>query len=271
MSSVGIGLRDPYFEHFLTDPSSSVSWLEIHPENYFEEHIKTVQLDSIRKNYPISFHCVGMSLGSVKPSEDYIDKLQEMISRYEPFVISDHLSWCVNKTHYYKDLFPLPCIQEALDTMCENVDYMQSKLGREILIENPSTYLQFKSDGDDFSESHFLNTLAEKTGCGILLDVNNIFVQSFNHLFDPYQYLSEINWKHVKELHLAGHTRLEHVPIIVDTHDNKVCEEVWNLYKHAIELHGTIDTLVEWDDNFPPIEDLLKEAEKAKNILNAYA
>ena len=267
----GIGLRHPYYQEIL-DSKPKLGWFEIHPENYFGGGINRYFLGKIRQSYPISMHAVGLSLGSSEAvSDDHLRQLKELIDIYEPFIVSDHASWSASGNAHLNDLLPLPYNQETLDALCRNIDKTQTTLKRTILIENPSTYLTFKNN--EMSEWEFLNEAARKTGCYLLLDVNNIYVQSQNHNFDPYEYLDNINMEKVREIHLAGHIERDtgHGIILVDTHSRKVKDIVWDMYTHTIKKTGTIPTLIEWDQDFPPLETLLAQADNARKIMKKYS
>lgn len=266
---VGIGLRHPYYKEIIESPPD-IDWMEVHPENYFGGGAPRHFLSEIRKNHQISLHAVGLSLGSDQPvSEEHLKNFKELIDIYDPFLISDHASWSASGNAHLNDLLPLPYNQESLNTLCRNIERTQDYFGRTILVENPSTYISFVED--EMPEYVFMNTLAKKTGCGILLDINNIFVQAHNHGFDAYEYIDNIDASSVGEVHLAGHIEqeFEGSTILVDTHSKPVKSDVWDLYKHALKKLGPtpIPTLIEWDKDFPSFDVLLKEAEKAKSIM----
>jgi len=266
---VGIGLRTPYYQEIL-DVSPEVGWLEIHPENYFGGGIHRHFLEQIKHKYPLSMHAVGLSLGSAHPvSQEHLRQFKELIDRYNPFVVSDHASWSTSGNAHLNDLLPLPYNQETLNALCRNIDITQEALGRTILVENPSTYVAFKDN--EMSEYEFLKTAADKTGCSLLLDINNIYVQSKNHGLDPLEYIDNIPADKVGEMHLAGHTRriAGNNEILVDTHNREVCDDVWDLYAHAVRRFGAIPTLIEWDQDFPPLQILIDEAARARNIIRA--
>ncbi len=264
---VGIGLRHPYYKDVL-ETDLDLGWLEVHPENYFGGGINRHFLSLAAEKYPISMHGIGLSLGSDQPvSKDHLGNLKELVDLYNPFQISDHASWSASGNAHLNDLLPLPYTKETLARLSDNVARTQNFLGRKILVENPSTYVGFNND--EMSEFEFLNTLAEKTGCCLLLDINNIFVQSFNHGLDAVEYIDGINPAFVGEMHLAGHSEHqagEHT-ILIDTHNNFVRADVWKLYEHAVKRFGVIPTLIEWDQNFPTLDILVSEADKARAIL----
>lgn len=274
----GIGLRSPHIPHLLQNPkkfSKKIGWLEVHSENYHEISAPPLQnLLRLRKDFPISLHSVGNSLGSSQKLDlSHLRKLKNLADKIEPFLISDHISWGRIDGNHLNDLLPLPYTKAALQAIAANVSLMQDFLGREILVENPSTYLSFKNQ--EMDEAEFINRLTKQTGCGLLLDVNNIFVSAQNcAAFEPAAYLKKIDKKIVKEIHLAGHSKSRILSgkksreILIDTHNDFVCDEVWEIYKMAIKKFGKIPSLVEWDQDFPELAALISEAEKAEKILN---
>lgn len=264
----GIGLRHAYYKDVI-ETKPSVGWLEVHPENYFGGGAHRHYLAKARELYPLSLHAVGLSLGSTeRVSRDHLRQIKELIEIYEPFQVSDHASWSMSGNAHLNDLLPLPYTEETLSVLCSNIGETQEFLGRRILVENPSTYLAFKESA--MPEWEFMNEAARCTGCGILLDVNNIYVQSRNHGFDAFDYLRGIEGKYVGEIHLAGHTEKQMDngdTILIDTHDSLVRAEVWDLYGFAVERFGAIPTLIEWDQNFPPLQTLVAEANRTAEII----
>ncbi len=264
---VGIGLRAPHYEEII-ETSPALGWLEIHPENYFCGGIHRHMLGKVREDYNLSMHGVGLSLGSDEAvSEDHLTRFKALIDDFDPFIISDHVAWSASGNAHLNDLLPLPYTEESLHKVCENIDRTQSFFGRPILVENPSTYIAFKDN--DMQEYEFMNALAQKTGCGILLDVNNIYVQSHNHGLDPHEYIDNINKDAVGEIHLAGHIVREtgdHT-LLIDTHNQKVCDDVWKLYEYTVRQTGIKPTLIEWDQDFPTLDVLVSEASNAHDIL----
>jgi len=270
---VGIGLRSPHISRILEE-NPQIGWLEIHSENYYAKGGPAIKyLTEIRKNYPVSFHCVGNSLGSAQKIDlNHLKPLKKLIEMIDPFLVSDHISWGATADQNLNDLLPLPYTKEAVEAISNNISLMQDYLGRKILIENPSTYLSFKNP--EMDEADFINQVTRKTGCELLLDVNNIFVSSQNNAeFNPKEYLEKIDKKSVAEIHLAGHSKSKifdgkkDKQILIDTHNDLVCSEVWQIYKMAIKKFGKIPTLIEWDQDIPQLEVLLSEVEKAKKIL----
>jgi len=263
----GIGLRAAHYKE-LIDTKPAVGWLEVHPENFFGGGAHRYYLARARARYPVSLHAVGLSLGSTeRVSRDHLRQLKELIAIYEPFLVSDHASWSVSGNAHLNDLLPLPYTEETLTCLCRNIDETQEFLGRRILLENPSTYLAYKAS--TMPEWEFMNNAAARTGCGLLADVNNIYVQSRNHGFDPRDYLHGIDSKLVGEIHLAGHTEKQLADgstVLIDTHNSLVRAEVWELYRYAVERFGTVPALIEWDQDLPPLSTLVAEADRATAI-----
>ncbi len=268
---VGVGLRTPHLE-FFSQSHPSLSWLEIHSENYFQPNAaERLQLQSLREAYQISCHGIGLSLGSVeRVNQNHLAQLKALIDVIEPMFVSDHLSWSENGGHYFNDLLPLPYTEEALHVFTQNVQEVQDYLQREILIENPSSYVRFQHS--TISEWEFLAEVQQRTGCRLLLDLNNVYVSAFNHSFDCDTYLAAIPADKVDEIHLAGFTikQLDKGEIWIDTHSRPVSDEVWQLYRHWTQQHGLRHTLIEWDLDIPAPEVLLAEANKASQVLSEY-
>lgn len=262
----GIGLRAPHYREILaTRPS--VGWMEVHSENYFGAGGQPLHyLEAIRRDYPISLHGVGMSLGSADGIDrEHLRRLKQLIARIEPAVVSDHLCWGAIGGLHLNDLLPLPYTEEALAVVCAHVGEVQDLLGRQILVENVSSYLQFSHSC--MAEWDFVAAVAQRTGCGLILDVNNIYVSSVNHGFDPLRYLRAIAPSAVQEIHLAGFDQGEFC--LIDTHGTPISEPVWGLYRNALARFGAVPTLVEWDTDLPPLEVLLAEAATADRYLEA--
>ncbi len=223
-------------------------------------------LNKIRENYALSLHGVGLGLGSVEELDaEHLKKVKQTIDRYEPSLVSEHLCWGRAKSKHHNDLLPLPYTEEAIALMVERIDQFQSYLGRQVLIENVSSYLQFEHS--HMPEWEFINAIVEKSGCGLLLDINNIFVSSQNFKFNAIDFIQAINVDSVKEMHLAGHEDVGHT--LIDTHGKAPCDEVWCLYKQALNQFGRVPTLIEWDTDIPSLQTLLDEAAKADACLNA--
>jgi hypothetical protein len=264
----GIGLRAPHYREILAAPPR-LSFLEVHSENFFGAGGQPQRyLERFRAEYPLSLHGVGLSLGSVDPlDETHLARLAQLVSRFEPALVSEHLCWTSVGGRHANDLLPLPYTEESLEHVVSRVGAVQERLGRSILIENVSSYLQFVAS--DIPEWEFVAEVARRAGCGILLDVNNIYVNAVNHGFDPRAYLEAIAPGTVGEIHLAG---FETTPdCLIDTHGSRVSPEVWHLYDAAIARFGPTPTLVEWDTDLPALPVLLGEAELANVILGRHA
>lgn len=261
--SVGIGLRSKYLEYFLVNiPQIPIGWLEVHPENYIHHYPNRKKLQKISEKFPISFHCVSLSLGSEEvPSLEHLDAIKQLMDEIQPFMVSDHLSWNTLHGYGYNDLYPMPMTEVSLHRMAMHINILQEFFQRQLLIENPSTYVSFK--GNTYAEPEFLNALVKRTGCGILLDVNNLYVQSVNHGWDVQTYLKELDWGSVKEIHLAGHVKAMDGDFLIDTHSRPVCPSVWEVYQTAIRNQPNAYTLIEWDDDLPEIDVLLDQAKQA--------
>ncbi|QUJ67411.1 DUF692 domain-containing protein [Photobacterium sp. GJ3] len=268
---VGVGLRAPHLDLFTQFPQPQVGWLEIHSENFFIPHSPARQtLNTIATSFPISCHGIGLSLGSADPINiQHLAQLKALVDDIQPIAISDHLSWSSVNGQYFNDLLPVPYTDEALAVVCRKIQQVQDTLGRQLLLENPSSYLSFRQS--TMTEWDFLSQVQRTTGCGLLLDLNNIYVSSFNHGFDCQTYLDAIDPAAVKEIHLAGFIvrQLEENEIWIDTHSRPVSEPVWQLYRDWVGRHGPVPTLIEWDLDIPPLPELLAEAEKARQILRS--
>lgn len=265
----GIGLRAPHYQDILRQ-RPDIAWLEVHSENYFGDGGQPLDyLQRIGAHYPLSLHGVGLSLGRADALErEHLRRLKRLVARFEPALVSEHLSWGAIDGKHVNDLLPLPYTEEALALVCSHIDEAQEFLGRHLLIENISSYLQYAHSTID--EWDFLAEVVERTGCGILLDVNNIYVAAHNHGFDAQRYLAAMPVDAVEEIHLAGHTRFG--KLLVDTHGARVAAAVWALYRDALARFGTVPTLIEWDTDIPPLSVLLAEAATAGNELeNTYA
>jgi hypothetical protein len=264
----GIGLRAQHHEDLLRD-GPAVGWLEAHSENYFADGGAQIEyLLALRALYPLSLHGVGLSIGSTDPLDvEHLCRLKRLIHLSEPRLVSEHLSWGAAEGMHSNDLLPLPYTNEALYHMIARVGEVQDYLGRQILIENVSSYLQF--EGAEMTEWEFLNALAERSGCGVLLDVNNVYVGSRNHGFDACAYIEHIHPKHVGEIHLAGHSVNRHgsFSILIDTHSRPVSDDVWALYALTIERLGPRPTLIEWDMDVPTLNVLVEQARVADRYL----
>jgi uncharacterized protein (UPF0276 family) len=269
-ANVGIGLKGQHVDEISSIQPAILGWLEVHSENYFSPGGKASDdLLALRDDFPLALHGVGLSLGSAGPlDEDHLHRLKILSDQIEPGLISEHLSWSTNQGDYLNDLIPLPYTEEALGTFCLHVDQMQDVLGRQVLIENPSSYLRYTHS--TLGEPEFLCAVTERTGCGILLDVNNVFVSAHNLQFDAMQYLDSIPADRVGEIHLGGHhdAHVEGEILKIDDHGSLICPEVWRLYDHVINRMGPKPTLIEWDSDVPNLSVLLDEAERADHYLD---
>lgn len=267
-AQAGVGLKPQHFETIL-ETNSAIAWFEIHPENYMGAGGPMhYYLSKIRESHPLSLHSVGMSLGSADGVCDkHLQQLKNLIDRYEPALMSDHLSWSRWQDVVLNDLLPMPYTIESLKIMGRNIDQTQNSLQRQILIENPSSYFEILQG--DYDECGFLIELVKSTGAGILLDINNIFVSANNHRFDAKQYIDRIPSELVGEIHLAGHSAQEisSGPILIDDHGSNVCDQVWALYEYTLDRMGQKPTLIEWDTNIPEWPVLMDEADKANSLL----
>jgi len=267
-AAIGIGLRSPHYQSVL-ETRPDIGFLEVHSENYFNEHSKNHHyLEQIAPHYPMSFHGIGLSLGSSEViSNQHLKNLKKLIDRFQPALVSDHLSWCSLQGNFFNDLLPIPYTQEALDCFVTNVNQVQDFLQRQILVENPSSYLEYKNF--EFSEPEFINQLSQRTGCGLILDLNNIYVSAVNHQFSVEKYLQTIDHNAVQEIHLAGftETQVDNSRLLIDTHSTLVSQPVWDIYQQYITKTQTdAVTLIEWDTDIPELDILLSEASKAKVI-----
>ena len=259
----GVGLRREHFERVLSAPTR-IDWFEVISENFMADGGRPVDvLERVRARYPIVLHGVSLSIGSTDPlNEPYLDRLAALARRTEPAWVSDHLCWAGYGGHYGHDLLPLPYTEEALAHVVRRVDQVQERLGRPIALENVSSYVTFRQS--TMPEWEFLSEISRRSGCGILLDVNNIYVSSRNHDFDPRAYVEGIPRDAVWQFHLAGHS--DKGKYLLDTHDHPVPDPVWDLYTQAVGRFGAISALVEWDDHIPDFERLEEESLRARQI-----
>lgn len=263
----GIGLRSPHLAEIVRDRPAT-GFLEIHAENYLAHSPARGTVERLRKDYEFSVHAVGLSLGSVDGLDDaHLDRVTALIRRLEPVLVSDHLAWSVAGGRYFNDLLPLPYTEEALDVVERNVHRLQERLGRQVLIENPSCYLAFAHS--TLSEPEFLAELTRRTGCGLLLDANNIVVTAHNLRLDPAAWLRELPPAAIGQYHLAGHAvnDADGESILIDDHGSRVGEGVWALFDEFVRRYGPRPTLVEWDTDLPVLDVLLEQACRAKEAL----
>ncbi len=262
-SGYGLGLRKEHYCDFL-ETSVPVDFVEVISENFMVEggqprHI----LRQIRARHPVALHGVSMSIGSAEGLDPhYLQRLKALVDEIEPLFVSDHLSWSRRGNFNAHDLLPVPYTEEALDRVCANIHQAQEVLGRTLLVENPSSYLAF--DGASMSEWEFIAAMARRTGCELLLDVNNVFVSASNHGFDALAFLAGMPAERVRQVHLAGHSQGR--ALLIDSHDRPVCAGVWELYAHAIALLGPVAVMIERDDELPPLAELLQELSTARAL-----
>lgn len=260
----GLGLRSPHYDTIIENRPRNVDFFEIISENFIEAHNGYWEfLDDLRADYPILMHGVSMSIGSTDPLNfEYLHKLKNLADFLEVPWLSDHLCWTGVSGKNSHDLLPVPYSEEALKHIIERVGRVQDFLGRKIVLENPSTYLEFYDS--TIPEWEFFATVANESDCGILLDINNVYVNAFNHGYDAVKYIDSIPKDRVVQIHLAGHRSFD--THIIDTHDSFVSEQVWQLYSYAIKRFGEISTMIEWDENIPEFDVLVLELDKAKEV-----
>jgi len=266
ISGFGLGLRSAHYQALL-DARPRVDWLEAITENYLVPGGQPLRfLERIRERFDLVLHGVSMSIGSVDPPDpQYLSQVRQLADRVQPAWISDHLCWTGMNGINLHDLMPLPYTEEALRLVCDHVESVQDALGRQILMENVSSYLEYRES--ELSEWEFLRAVAERADCGILLDVNNVYVRSVNHGFDPLDYLRALPRSRVRQIHLAGHSNNGNH--LIDTHDQPICEEVWQLYGKAVQLFGAVPAMIERDDNIPPLAELVDELDRARRVAGA--
>jgi hypothetical protein len=263
----GLGLRKEHYDAVLTE-RPNVDWFEIISENYMVDGGKPLDyLTRIREHYPMVMHGVSMSIGSTEPLNiDYLNQLKTLIKRVEPAWFSDHLCWTGVDGVNLHDLMPLPYTEEAVVHVADRISQVQDYIGQQMLIENVSSYVSYCDS--QMTEWEFLNAIVERADCLILLDLNNIYVSSYNHNFDPFTYLTAMPSERVYQFHLAGHTHEDN--LIIDTHDHPIADPVFELYAAAVQQFGRVSTMIERDDNIPPLSELLIELEQVRNIAEDY-
>ena len=261
----GVGLRPVHYPHLL-EHKTQVDWLEIISENYMMAGGKPLHvLSKLREAYPVVMHGVSLSIGTTDPiNREYLHNLKNLAQKIKPAWISDHLCWTGFGGHNAHDLLPLPYTQEAIDHVVTKIGQVQDFLGQPIALENVSSYIEYQHSV--MPEWEFLKEVATRSGCGILLDVNNIYVSSVNHRFDPMEYLKNVPPQHIWQYHLAGHS--DHGDYLLDTHDHPVIEAVWDLYRKTIQIVGLRSTLVEWDEHIPDFPVLEEEVARARNAVS---
>jgi hypothetical protein len=265
---MGIGLRSPHAAK-IAATRPRLAFLEVHAENYMTETAALQRLLKLRRDYAVSIHGVALSLGSAEELDRaHLTRFKTLIAQVEPVLVSEHLAWSVIAGAYLNDLLPLPYTEESLDLFSRHVDEAQEALGRQLLIENPSAYLRFCHS--TIPEPEFLAETTRRTGCGILCDVNNIYVSARNFAFDPLAYLDALPAQAIGEIHLAGHHAAEDADILIDDHGSRVAAPVWELHAAALRRFGPMPTLIEWDTNLPPLEILLDEARHAQELADVH-
>ena len=267
----GVGLKPEHYRTIIEN-HPDIGFFEVHAENYMGAGGPPHRyLTEIRSRYPLSLHGVGLSIGADRPPDrDHLQRLRQLIDRYQPGLFSEHLAWSTHDTTFFDDLLPVPYTAEMLARVTDHLNEVQETLGQQMLLENPSTYLAFAES--TYSEIEFIAEIVRRTGCGLLLDVNNVHVASINQQWDPVRYIDEYPLAHVQEIHLAGYTREaddKGRPLLIDTHDRPVDEIVWDLFEHAIGRLGPIPTLIEWDAKVPAWPELKAEADRAESIMVA--
>jgi uncharacterized protein len=272
-TKAGAGFKPEHLQDILRD-EARVGFFEVHAENYMGSGgAPHAALSRLRADYPIFLHGVGLSIGGDGPLDiAHLARLKCVTDRYEPFLVSEHLAWSTHDTTYFNDLLPVPYTCDSLKKVVEHIHQVQDVLGRKMLLENPSTYVEFEHC--DMDELDFIRGVATQTGCGLLLDVNNVFVSATNHKYSAPDYLANFPLELVEEIHLAGHATEqddEGAPLLIDSHDRKVCDDVWALYATIIARTGPIPTLIEWDNDVPEWSVLKSEALSADRILQRHA
>lgn len=265
----GVGLKAEHYREII-ETSPDLGFFEVHAENYMGAGGPPHRyLSAIRDRYPLSLHGVGLSIGADGPLDDmHLQRLKVLNDRYEPGLFSEHLAWSSHGGSYLDDLLPVPYTDHALNRICQHIDQVQTALGRQMLLENPSTYIGFKES--TWRETDFIRAIAQRTGCGLLLDVNNVYVSSTNQQWDACNYINEFPLDQVQQIHLAGHTRQTDEkgrPLLIDSHNRNVDERVWKLFRQVIQRIGPLPTLIEWDADIPAWPDLQAEAVMAEVLM----
>jgi uncharacterized protein len=269
----GAGFKPQHADDILAD-HFRIGFLEVHAENYMGAggHPHRI-LTRMREDFSLSIHGVGLSIGSPTGlNAEHLARLKTVVDRYQPEQVSEHLAWSTHDGHFLNDLLPVPYNEATLDRVCDHIDQVQDTLGRRILLENPSTYLSF--DASTMSETDFIRAIARRTGCGLLLDINNVHVSATNHGYGALSYLADFPLLSVEEIHLAGHAEDiddAGLPLLIDSHDRPVDDLVWDLYEHIIGILGPLPTLIEWDNEVPDWPVLKREAQRAEAILTRHA
>jgi uncharacterized protein (UPF0276 family) len=266
ISAAGVGFKAEHFAEALAAPAAGL-WLEVHAENYMVAGgPRLAMLERLRRDRLLSLHGVGMSLaGMTDPDPGHLAALKRLVDRFEPALVSEHLAWSRLDGRCFPDLLPVPRTNEVLTRCAANIGRVQDALGRQIMIENPTHYLALRDHS--WSETSFLSELARRSGCGLLIDVNNVAVGAHNLGYDPFAWLESISGDYIGEIHLAGYSADAEGTLLIDSHDEPISDDVWNLYAALIELIGPRPTLIERDGNLPPFAELMRERERAQGIL----
>lgn len=267
----GVGFKAQHLDGILKAPDT-IGWLEIHAENYMGDGGRPIaQLRHLRERFAISCHGVGLSIGAEGPLDaDHLSRLKTLVDWLEPGLFSEHLAWSTHDSHFLNDLLPLPYTQATVDRVVDHIDHVQNTIGRQMLLENPSTYVAFTES--DRSEIDFLRDVATRSGCGLLLDVNNVFVSATNQNYSPEGYIDAFPTELVGELHLGGHEQDADdfgAPLLIDSHSRAVVDPVWALYEYTLAKSGPRPTLIEWDNDIPEWSVLAAEASRADRLLSA--
>lgn len=269
-ATAGIGFKLQHFEEAIASPAGGL-WFEVHAENYMIDNApRLAMLQQLRDARPLSVHGVGLSLASDAPPDPvHLRKLRDLVQRFDPFLVSEHLAWSRQGAMCFPDLLPFPRSVEALERITRNIEIVQDALHCPILIENPSLYIAL--DGHEIDETEFLNSLAQRTGCGLLIDINNVHVSANNMGFDPQAYLAGLSHAAIGEIHLAGHTVDPELgeALLIDSHDTPIADPVWTLYRDFVAEIGARPTLIERDGNVPAFDELMAERDQAADILAA--
>ncbi len=268
-AAAGLGFKPEHFA-VITETRPDLGFWEVHAENYMGAGgAPHAMLTALRADYALSIHGVGLSIGGTSPLDrDHLARLKALCDRYEPESFSEHLAWSSHGNEYLNDLLPLPYTDDTLNRVCDHVDLVQERLGRRMLLENPATYVLFEES--TWAETDFVTEIARRTGCGLLLDINNVFVSCVNHRRDPHAYLTAFPLEKVGEIHLGGHAEeeLPSGPLLIDAHGAPVADPVWALYAEVLDRAGPLPSLIEWDNDVPPFPELMDEAMRAEALLS---
>ena len=265
----GLCLKPQHYDVILRD-QPDVGWFEVHAENYLGAGGAPLHyLEKIRQNYPLSIHGVGLSIGSENGLDaNHLDRVAHLVDRFQPESFSEHLAWSTHDNQFLSDLLPVPYNRQTEDTVCNHIDQVQTRLGQRMLLENPSNYLSLADS--ELPESEFITNVIRRTGCGLLLDVNNVYVSAHNCDYSAAQYIEKLPLQEVGEIHLAGHsvdTTVDSEPLLIDAHDREVCDAVWKLFALTVSLTGAVPSLIEWDTEVPEWDIFIAELNRADELL----